>query len=920
MGLFSTSLILCVGLLCSVSLGQEPATQASPDFSREVLPILETHCFECHGRHTQKAGLRLDQRAAALAGSSFGEDPVLVAGDREASLLWEMIALVGEDERMPPSEKPGLSAEQIDVLGRWIDAGVPWPDDGEAASWPVKHWAYQRPRSSTPPPLGSFPERVQGWPRNEVDHFLLDSMLTAELTPQLEAAPGTLLRRASLDLIGLPPSVEDLDAFLADAAPDAWSKALTRLMDSPHFGEQQAQRWLDLARYADSNGYEKDESRSIWPFRDWVIEAYNQDLGFDRFTIEQLAGDLLPEPTPANLIATGFHRNTMVNNEGGTDAEEFRVAAVQDRTDTTATVWLGSTVGCAQCHNHKYDPFTQRDYYQLYAFFDQTADGGKSTMPTMPVETPRILAERQAALSELERLQESFPQEAASEFVWVAESHPESTQQEGDWAATTEGEPFPVRWRDGDGFNQFHFEGASAPLTLMPGDRFFVQVYLDPEVQTKELFLQFHVAGGNWEHRAFLGEDLHPWGTPETGSRRRIGDLPEAGSWQRIEIDPAQCDLPVGTRVDGMAFGQFDGRVAWGPAGLLTRNPDPTAALPEALQAQLERMHRPATTMVMRTVDSPRTTHLLEKGNFLSPGYAVEAAIPAVLRGRRRSPLKDRLELAQWLVEPRNPLTARVEVNRVWQQIFGIGLVATVDDFGSQGEAPSHPELLDWLALEFVRNGWSRKWLLRTLMESATYRQAATRSAEARESDPNNRLLAHFPRLRLSGENLRDMHLTVSGLLVPEIGGPSVFPPQPAGIDAGTYAGDRWRTDSGPDRYRRGLYTFWRRTSPYPSFVLFDATSRELLCARRDRSNTPLQALALLNDPAFAETTRAFGKQLESLKLKDDDARIAYGFRACTGRRPDLEELTILMNLKNQSGWESVARVLLNLDDTLNRG
>ncbi len=892
---------------------QDPAPV--PDFARDIQPILEANCFECHGRHTQKAGLRLDQKAAALAGSSFGEDVVLVPGSRKTSFLWDLIGSSDEAERMPPEEKAALTSAEIETIGRWIDAGAPWPSDDSPASWPTKHWAYQAPQSVEPPVV----ENLQDWPQGPIDRFLLSAMLEAGLEPERPAHRVQWLRRASLDLTGLPPTPAQLDQFTQDPSPEAWPAALKRLMDSPHYGEQQAQRWLDLARYADSNGYEKDAARSIWPFRDWVVQAYNQDLGYDQFTLKQLAGDLLENPTQSDLIATGFHRNTMVNDEGGTDAEEFRVAAVQDRTDTTATVWLGSTIGCAQCHNHKYDPFTQRDYYQLYAFFDQTMDGGKATRPTMDVETAAMAGERERIHEKIAVLQASFPKGPPRAFEWVKATHPKASELSGDWTTVQEDER-SVRWRSAEGFQQFYFLGAEAPVTLLPGDRFFADVWLDPKEPTRELFFQFHDADGDWEHRAYLGEDLHPWGTEGTASRRAAGELPEAGKWQRIEIDPATLGLPIGTRVDGMAFGQVDGRVAWSNAGLLTRNPDPAQPLDQGLRAKLKRLNRPATTLVMRAIDTPRETHLLEKGSFLSPGPLVTPDVPAVLRVKRKPRPNNRLELATWLVNERNPLAARVEVNRVWQQIFGTGLVATVEDFGSQGEAPSHPELLDYLAVEFMAHGWSRKWLLRTMMESAAYRQSATTSAKSRTIDPQNRLLSHFPRLRLSGENLRDLHLSVSSLLNPEMGGPSVFPPQPAGIDAGTYAGDRWHTAQGPDRYRRGLYTFWRRTSPYPSFVLFDATSHELLCARRDRSNTPLQALALLNDPAFVETTRAFGTRLKNLDLKDDSARITYGFRACTAREPDPEELQILLDLLSTAGWESTARVLLNLDDTLNRG
>ena len=728
------------------------------DFFRDIEPILAENCTGCHGSITQKAGLRLDQRAAFFAGSSFGEDPVVQPGDHRISLLHELVASTDLSERMPPEDKAGLSAKEIELLARWIDAGAPWPDDGEEAVWPAQHWAYQAPQMPAVPDLADFPESWRDWPANPVDRFLLVRMLAAGVEPAPPAEKSQWLRRASLDLTGLPPGVADLDAILKGDPATAWDAALDELLASRHYGEQQALGWLDLARYADSNGYEKDAARNIWPYRDWVIDAFNQDLGFDEFTVKQLAGDLLPNATQADRIATGFHRNTMLNDEGGVDDEEFRVAAVQDRTDTTGLVWLGSTMGCAQCHNHKYDPITHRDYYGLFAFFNQTADGGKAEPPVLEVQTPAA-----------KRLRE--------------------------------------------------------------------------------------------KHFAMVQSVLQSFGSSPRSSRRK-----------------------------------------------------------SELKRAIGKLRQPVTTMVLEKATKPRRSFVLGKGSFLSPGDEVQPSIPSILRSKHVQVAPDRLGLARWLVGPGNPLAARAEVNRVWQQVFGRGLVPTVDDFGSQGKQPSHPQLLDWLALEFVEHGWSRKWLLKTLLSTAAYAQSAQRSKAAAILDPQNRLLSHFPRVRMRGENLRDLHLFVSGLWNAEVGGPSVFPPQPAGIDVGTYAGDRWVTSTGPDRYRRGLYTFLRRTSPYPSFVMFGTTSRELACARRDRANTPLQALVLLNDPAFVETAEAFAGRMGGLAGVSDVDRMRFGFRACTGREPGTTEILRLAELLVQEGWSSVARVLLNMDETLNRG
>ncbi|MEO0478064.1 MAG: PSD1 and planctomycete cytochrome C domain-containing protein [Planctomycetota bacterium] len=954
-----------------------------PDWEHDIRPILERSCFECHGASQQRAGLRLDQRAAALAGSDFGEFPVMVAGDRDASALLELVTLDDPDSRMPPGDdRTPLTMVEVETLGRWIDAGMPWPEDGEAASWPSQHWAYSAPRH---PRVPDIPSNLEGWVRNEVDRFLVDAMVPKGLRPSPQAERSVLLRRASIDLTGLPPSEDAIDEFVADQSPGAWQRALEKLLGSRHYAEQQTRFWLDLARYADSNGYEKDDDRSMWPWRDWVIRAYADDMPFDRFTIEQFAGDLLPNASLEQRLATGFHRNTMTNLEGGTDPEEFRVAAVVDRVNVTGEVWLGATMGCVQCHDHKYDPYTQRDYYRLFAALNTTADSGGRNEPSLEVFTPEqleLIASLNAEVDLLQRVlndegEESIARRMAwaksaqdllatpergddgrGSAVWLEDLPPAGSKREGHWRPTPCGEDGgPETPRSGErafrleaqGFRQFFFAGARAPLRIAEGDAFFVNVWIDPKRPPRELLLQFRRPNGDWEHRAFLGEDLQPFGESGTASRLSLGGLPDTGEWIQLVVGAAAVGFSPGDLVDGFAFGQFDGRVWWDRAGIVSADSQVLAGLPDEVaedlrgwpgdgaslpdsvtewyrvgsratepqrvrMAELEaKRPKPPTSLVLEEMSDPRKTFVLERGSHLSPGVPVEPGVPAVLDGESRSPIGSRLDLAEWLVDPSNPVVARVTVNRIWKQVFGFGLVRTTDDFGTQGERPTHPELLDWLAHEFVARDWSVKEMYRLLLDSAAYRQSSVRRSEAAEVDPEDRLLSWFPRRRLDAEEIRDQALSLAGLLELTVGGPPVYPPQPVGIDNATYAGDRWRTSTGSDRYRRAIYTFWRRTSPYPSLILFDAPSRELSCARRDRSNTPLQALALLNEETYVAAAEAFGVRLSERGL-------AWGFRRCTGREADADELEVLQALRASDGCTAVAQVLLNLDETLTRG
>jgi hypothetical protein len=718
---------------------------ASVDFARDVQPILEANCVTCHGPKKHKADLRLDSLEGLLAGTP-GEK-VIVPGSSKASDLFRRVTDEDPSERMP-QKGPPLKAAEIEILRRWID------ESGSAP--PSKtHWAYVAP---VEPPTPSVKDKT--WLKNPIDRFVLARLEKEGLAPSPEAPKGKLLRRVSLDLTGIPPTPPELDSFERDPSPDAYERAVDRLLASKRYAERMAQGWLDLARYADTNGYEKDGRRSLWPWRDWVLDAFDRDMPFEEFTVDQIAGDLLPDATPAQKIATGFHRNTLVNQEGGTDPEEFRHAAVVDRVNTTATVWLGTTLACAQCHDHKFDPFTQKDYYRFAAFFDSTADAGDSTAPEIRVPT------------------EAQARELAAKEAEVAEA--ESTLAAG---------------------------GAGPAM-------------------------------------------------------RRIAAVAAS---RRARRDAFLASIP--------------------------------------------------TTMVLQELPSPRSTHVAIKGDFRNAGDEVSPGVPAVLPDLPPDAPRNRLGLARWLASPQNPLTARVAVNRIWERLFGTGLVATSEDFGTRGEPPSHPELLDWLALDFERSGGSFKSLLRRIVTSATYRQDSRATPELIERDRGNRLLARASRLRLEVETLRDSALSIGGLLAERFGGPSVFPPQPDGVFGSVYNGDSWKPSPGEDAHRRGLYTFWKRSSPYATFALFDAPSRELACTRRPRTDTPLQALATLNDPAFVECAAGLARRIDKEGGTTNEEKVRYGFRLCTGRWPEPVETAVLLDLDLQLA----AGVLFNLDETLTR-
>lgn len=729
------------------------ASARAVDFKTQVQPLLQ-RCITCHGPQQQKNGLRLDRSADALRGGYSG--PVIIPGDSGRSKLVALVS--GKEKVVMPLEGSRLTPAEVGILRAWIDQGAYWPSDSSERDAPAKrstssrHWAFQPIRNRIPPAVGNA-----RWVRNPIDRFILARLNKETLKPSPEAERATLLRRLHLDLIGIPPSPDELSAFLADSQADAYERAVDGLLASPHYGEKWARHWLDLARYADSDGYESDRSRPhAWRYRHWLIDAVNRDVPFDQFTVEQMAGDLLPNATEEQLVATGFHRNTLTNREGGVDTEEFRTEQVFDRTNTLGAVWLGLTMGCAQCHDHKYDPITQREYYQLFAFLNSAIE--------QDIEAP-LPGEGGAYLS-------AKPAHGAKREAFFKEYKIDELQVEWERqllnAVANPGRD--AEWDYGWKFFSNNSIGGQAIIRLPPASRTIKQ-----REQMTAWFLRFGI------NRLKLPKE-------------QLAEIQK--KWTALE-----------------------------------------ATAPQVSHAQ-----------VVREAYEPSHTHLLVAGNFRDKGIPVTPATPAVLHAFPAGAPLNRLGLAQWLLSPSNPLTARVTVNRCWQEFFGRGLVRTSEDFGTQGERPSHWDLLDWLAREFMRGGWSMKRMHRLIVTSAAYRQSSRVGPELRERDPGNILLARQSRLRLPAELIRDSALFAAGFLNPAVGGRSARPPQPQGVAELGYANNiKWEESQGADRYRRGLYIHFQRAAPYPQLVNFDAPDGMLSCTRRQRSNTPLQALNLLN-------------------------------------------------------------------------
>ncbi len=819
-----------------------PAAARTIDFAQDIKPILTRSCLSCHNAEKHRGGLQLDTRQAALRGGDSGV--VLKPGDPSASRLLLLVAGMVKDEIMPPEGKPTLSAQEVGLLRAWIEQGIKWDGSDSSVTQQTRsnHWAFQ-PIKRPPPPAVQNP----GWVGNDLDRFILARLEKEKIEPAGPADRVTLIRRLSLDLLGLPPSIQEVDAFLADTRSDAYERLVDRLLASPHYGERWARHWLDLARYADSDGYEKDTGRPFaWRYRHWLIDALNRDLPYDQFVIEQLAGDLLPSVTVEQKTATGFHRNTLTNKEGGVDQEQFRVEQVVDRVNTTARVFLGLTLGCCQCHDHKYDPFSQREYYQFLAFFNSDVEVNfPAPVPGESEVVRRSLAVHEARRKELQAAVDAYRTRTLPGKLLVWE------------------------------------------MALKPADRQALPAAVRDALQVEP-------AKRTDQQRQVISDAYAKTDTRLTALLKALADH--------------EKKKPTGTLAQTLALG------------------------------------------------SPRKTHVMIRGDFLRKGVEVEPATPAVLpslaSGGRQPPVAGkptRLDLARWLVQSDNPLPARVAVNWVWHKYFGRGLVATLEDFGTQGEKPTHPELLDYLASEFQHRKWSLKDLHRLIVTSNTYRQSSRTRSELLQRDPYNTLLARQVRQRLEAEIVRDSCLAASGLLTRTIGGPSVRPPQPAGISELTYAGSaRWVESTGPDRYRRGMYIWFQRTSPFPMLMTFDAPDSNVCCVRRERSNTPLQALTLLNDTVFVECAQNLARRILAEKLGSTAERLGFGFRLCVAREPspiELERLTrlhseLLQLCRSQPGevsklagtakfasgspeeaaaWVGLSRALLNLDEFVTR-
>ncbi|MBL8816159.1 MAG: DUF1549 domain-containing protein [Planctomyces sp.] len=1050
-----SSRIAVLLLLFTTSIATQAADE-TVDFDTVVRPILERHCWSCHGLERQESGLRLDRHASVLEGGDQGR--IVIPGNSSGSRLIEYVSGANPDSVMPP-EGDRLTDAEIQQLRSWIDQGVHWSSKEESFDTRLLHWAWQ--------PIGipAIPDvRQTGWPRNEIDHFVLAELERRGIAPSPEADRATLIRRLSLDLTGLLPSPEEVHAFVNDTSPDAYENLVDRLLASPHFGERWGRHWLDMARYADSDGYEKDNARpDAWRWRDWVIDAINQDMPFDQFTVEQLAGDLLPNATPMQKLATAFHRQTLTNTEGGTDQEEFRVAACFDRTETTSSIWLGLTVGCARCHTHKYDPITQREYYQLFAFFNN-GDEQNTVVPGSTAEAAAYERARTVYDSRVEELRNrlhpiqqrlepeyqtwvtrmseviSDPKQsrssplAFSDIKYASDGGAGFTPQTDGSVLVTGANPDRIEYTVTGRLDAGQEELTSLRLDVLPHSELpamgpgrvqhgnFVLSEVTVEYSENSDFsdarvMEFVAARADFE------QSDRPWkaehvidGKPETGwaiaseygkphwlvlglkrpiprsqplfLRYRLshqyGSQHSIGCFRITPQSGFEPGLTIPESILKALTIKQEDRTPQQNTELLEhfcRTHQQTSSLMEELdQLRKDEPKKPEMTVrvLAQRLNDPRRTFVLRRGEFLQPMQELEmqpggiSFLPTVNvrvtnATSSQSPstlapkevMADRLDLARWLVSNENPLTPRVTVNHVWRILFGQGIVRTPSDFGVRGERPTHPELLDWLASDFMgksgsltteeaRRGWSRKALIRRIVTSAVYRQASRNREDLREMDPQNLLLARQNRLRVEGEIVRDISLQAAGLLSTTIGGPSVYPPLPPGIAELSYAGNfKWTESTGEDRFRRGMYTFFKRTSPHPNLMTFDCPDANITCIARQTSNTPLQALTSLNNETFAEASRAFADRITA-PTSNDEEKIAGAFEICVSRRPTPSELVEVQQLLNdarqwykdqpeqaaalggsktsnttdaieRAAWISVARILINLDEFITR-
>ena len=1036
------------------------SAQARVDFNRDIRPILSDHCFACHGPDDakRKSGLRLDLSGSATQTLKSGAIAI-VPGNPDRSELVKRVLTQDQDERMPPPKSGHqLTSTQIDLLQRWVKEGAEYQS----------HWAFVRPNRP------AFPEVSHpAWPRNGIDYFILRKLEEHRTQPSPEADKRTLIRRVTLDLTGLPPTPAEVDQFLADTSDRAYEHLVDRLLASPHYGERMAVEWLDAARYADTHGYHIDSGRDMTHWRDWVIKAYNENKPFDQFTIEQLAGDLLPEPTLDQKIASGFNRNHMINYEGGAVPEEYHTAYLNDRVNTTSTVWLGLTMACAQCHDHKYDPITMKDYYRFFAFFNNIAekglDGNKgNAAPTIQVTTE----EQQAKLKEFEvasrsaksqleaaeaalvkeqaawenRLrQSSIPVAPATGLAlhlpldgelggtmadrsisiagdspdwkpqWVQslsgkalflEAKAKSTLRIKEAVSLDRDQPFSLgAWvKPGNSSAGALVSKMSATAELRGFDllladgRLHLHLIHSWPASALRVIAKTPIAKAGWSHvfatydgsskasgvRLFINgkesalEVTHDTLTNSvtTAEPLLVGKRPTAHPYQGAITDLRIYDRELKTEeVNAVISGAVHRAVQVEPA---QRTEPQSIALAEffrqthpsawqeakermaKLQAEREKFERSIpSTMVMSELEKPRETFILLRGDYDKKGEKVDAGTPSSLPPLRPGLPANRLGLARWLVSPEQPLTARVTMNRFWQMYFGMGLVRTSENFGSQADWPTHPELLDWLATEFVESGWDIKAMQRLIVTSAAYRQRSTVSPEALELDPENKLLTRGPRLRLPAESIRDQALAVSGLLNRKIGGASVFPYQPPGLweelmareDNDNFTAQKYVPSKGPDLYRRSMYTFWKRTSPPSALGTLDAPDRQTCVVRRQRTNTPLQALLLMNDPTYVEASRKLAERL-MLEAPDQNARLELAYRLTLARLPNDREKAVLTKLFQEqlaryrqdraaaaqllevgdsttqpgldpaelAAWTLISTTILNLDETITKG
>jgi hypothetical protein len=1039
-------------------------------FNREILPILSNNCFACHGpdEKARKTRFHFDTEDGA-----FAKRGVIVPGSAAESLLIEHVTSDDPDEHMPPPESgKTLTEKQIDLLRRWIDQGAKWDT----------HWAYVPPERREPPPTSD-----PAWVRNPIDQFVHARLDREGLRPSPEADKETLLRRVTYDLTGLPPTPDETDAFLADRSPDAYEKRVDALLQSPHYGERMAMPWLDAARYSDTHGYHIDSLREMWPWRDWVIDAFNRNLPFDQFVIDQLAGDLIPNATRGQQIASGFNRNHMINFEGGAIADEYQVEYVVDRVEATSGAFMGLTMGCARCHTHKYDPITHKEFYQFFAFFNSVPEQGLdgrtgNAAPVMLLpshdqqlrldELDAAIATRQTALADpiVAPLQTAWertvndgaatPRDGATDNRGAlgpidADGLIAHYELDGSFSdisgryqhgRTVTGDPtFDVgqvgRAASFDGDTEVSFGNVGA---FDRGDRFSLAVWLKgrgnlPISVFQKLDDEQHRRGYDWRFDDVALIGIQKWAArltitlasdPTSAIQIRTRKRLTLGDWYHVAmtydgsgkaaglhlyVNGALADIEVvrdtltgsigtdaalrlGSRALGAPFvGQIDDLRLYNRAltpdqieqlaihytvrvilsGVLGKRSKENAAdvqdyfltyaAPDALRttyaelkglkkAKEEFLRGIPTTMVMAEMPKPRDTFVLGRGDYRNQGEKVQPGVPAMLPPLPKEAPLTRLTLAKWLVDPGHPLTARVAVNRFWQMYFGYGIVKTQEDFGVQGDPPSHPELLDWLATEFVRTGWDVRAMQRSIVTSSTYRQSSKVTPALLEKDPENRLLARGPRVRFPAELIRDTALAASGLLNARIGGPSVLPYQPPGLweemaFGEGFSGQHYEQSHGKDLYRRGMYTLWKRTVPPASLATFDAPSREKCTARRGQTNTPLQALALLNDPTYVEAARALAQRALLEGGKDDKSRLVYAFRLATARKPTGKEIDVLRGLlegrltsfrrdqqaaakllsvgesprdrrldpAEHAAWTTVASVILNLDETITK-